>query len=245
MDSRFDYAAEPMKSSTTDFVTIFSWILSSCVQLPLIYLFVQHKEVLFFKQRGFWTTLVFVAAMLLGQYSGVAGLLFNARCGTIWMIFDFATAWMFATSIERGFLLYVQYNLGVQAKSFVEKDNASKEDKGWILRHRFWFHHRLFSVTKLLSLLIALFIAIPSWVSIQSSPYNQSPFWSVECRALSVAELRTVGIQVICISIGSIIGLWCLRHLKENYFIKLELAINTFYFLDHFLDHGIYGHGPL
>jgi hypothetical protein len=228
----FNFRAEPMQDTFALAFTIVNWVLCSLVQYPMIYAFVKRQNLPFFKQRGFWTTCVFVFATLLNHFSGVAAMLFNAPCNT-WMSIDLASAWMFTTSAERGFLLYVHYHIGVQAKDYVQNLENDKSHKGWILKHRTWFHHGLFSVTKLAALISAILLALPGWVHMLRAPIEKShaPFWTIECRSLGVEQLNIVGALLGSISIASLFGLFCLRNVQDNYFIKLELKIKTAAFI--------------
>jgi hypothetical protein len=231
-DMSFDFKAEPMQDTLALSLTIVNWVLCSSFQYPMIYLFVKRRDLPFFKQRGFWTTCMFVLAAMITHYAGLSLILFNAPCNT-WTLIDLATAWMFTTSAERGFLLYVHYHIGVQAKDFVQNLSADKSDKGWILKHRSWFHHGLFSITKLAAFASAIVLAIPGWTHMASTPleFSRAPFWSVECRSIAVEQLKLIGALLSFISVASLFGLLCLRNVQDNYFIKLELKIKTAAFI--------------
>eukprot|EP00475_Leptophrys_vorax_P033611 TRINITY_DN530_c0_g1_i1.p1 TRINITY_DN530_c0_g1~~TRINITY_DN530_c0_g1_i1.p1 ORF type:complete len:463 (-),score=81.23 TRINITY_DN530_c0_g1_i1:42-1430(-) len=235
-DSRYDYSAEPMLDTFALALTIVNWVICSCLQYPMIFSFINHQHLPFFKQRGFWTTFIFVFATIAGQFSSISAFVFNGPC-TAWMGIDFGSAWMFTTSAERGFLLYVHYNLGVKAKEYAEESSSSERSAAktrsvaWLLKHRSWFHHNLFSVTKLASLCAAFLLASPGWYQVLNSPYRHAAFWSLECRYLSVEQLRIEGIALVCISLGCVFGMLCLRGVEDNYFIKLELKIKTVSFI--------------
>jgi hypothetical protein len=79
----------------------------------------------------------------------------------------------------------------------------------------------------------AVVLAVPGWAHIlnSSSSFSQSPFWSVECRSISVVQLKLIGVLLSCISVASLFGLYCLRGVEDNYFIKLELKIKTVSFI--------------
>jgi hypothetical protein len=228
----YDFALEPMQDS---FVVIFETItvvILSCIHYPIIYAFYRRRNLPFFIQRGFWTTFVFVFAAFIGPHCITIGfILFNAPC-YLWGLTDFGIAWMFTSSAERGFLLYVHFNLGVQAKHYIQNLNAEKSDKGWILKHRAWFHHGLFSITKFISLVSAILLSIPGWTKISGFPssYISAPFWSVECRNIAVSTLWTISFLLLSISFACLLGMFFLRNVEDNLWIKLELTIKTMAF---------------
>jgi len=226
MTMEYNHEIEPMQDRFVVVSTIVNWIIASCLQYPMIYAFIKCRDKQFFKQRGFWTTMVFILTVLINQLITVSAFLFNAPC-SLWVAHNFANAWMFTTSAERGFLLYVHFNVGVQAQYYVENQGS----KGWILKHRSWFHHGLFSITKLIALCSAVVLAIPGSYILLSSPYKHHPFWSVGCRIVGVDELRAVAILIGCVSISCLFGMFCLRKVQENYFIKLELKFGTGFFI--------------
>jgi hypothetical protein len=226
----YDYTNEPMQDTFTTGFTIASLILTSCIAYPIIFAFLKRRNLPFFVQRGFWTTFIFILSAYIPHIVSIIMILGNGPC-YLWGMLDFGVTWMFMTSAERGFLLYVHFNLGIQAKDYVQNLDADKAEKGWILKHRAWFHHGLFSITKLVTFICAVLLALPGWLKINSSSHGNVPFWSVECRAIAVDLLWNIAIFLICISVASLFGMYLLRKVADNYWIKLELILKTFSFV--------------